>query len=103
MLQGRRPERRVRAQCLSDRERGRLLAVARAAMPAGRTFAGADARAVEKVDHFLALAPSTMAHGYRAMLLALEAAALVQHRASLASLPTPTVLALLEAWRGGDI
>jgi choline dehydrogenase-like flavoprotein len=92
-----------RAQCLSARERAALLAVARAAMPGGRVFAGADTRAVEEVDHFLALSPPSTAQAYRAMLLWLQGAALVQHRASLASLPTDAVLALLEAWRCGDI
>lgn len=96
-------ERRTRRMCLGAHERTTLLAIARAAMPPGRIFAGADARAIEKVDHFLALSPPSVARGYRAMLLALEAWSLATHRAPLASLPTATVLALLERWRTGDI
>jgi choline dehydrogenase-like flavoprotein len=95
-------DRRARRTCLGAHERTTLLAIARAAMPPGRIFAGADARAVEKVDHFLALSPSSVARGYRAMLLAVEAWSLAAHRAPLASLPTATVLALLERWRTGD-
>ncbi|MDB4969388.1 MAG: hypothetical protein JWN44_5077 [Myxococcales bacterium] len=90
-------------QCLGSRERAALTAIARAAMPAGRWFAGGGARAVEKVDHFLALSPPSVARAYRAMLLALDAWAMARHRAPLASLPTETVLSLLERWRSGDV
>ena len=96
-------DKRARPTLLNGRERASLLAVARAAMPEGRFFAGGGTRAVEKVDHFLALSPPSVARGYRAMLLALDAWALARHRASLASLPSETVLALLERWRSGDI
>src|SRR3989442_11800064 len=93
----------ARPHCLGPRERAALTAVARASMPEGRWFAGGGTRAVEKVDNFLALSPPSVARGYRAMLLALDAWAVARHRASLASLPTGTVLALLESWRTGDI
>src|SRR5262245_49515812 len=92
----------VRAPFLGPRERAALLAVARAALPGGRLFAGADVRAVEKVDRFLSMAPPSVGRGYRAMLLLLEGWALAAHRASLASLPSETVLGLLERWRAGD-
>src|SRR6476469_4932954 len=96
-------DKRARASVLTARERAALLAVARASMPEGRYFAGGGTRAVEKVDHFLALSPSSVARGYRAMLLALDAWAMARHRAPLASLSAETVLALLERWRHGDI
>ena len=96
-------ERRSRASLFAARERAALLAIARAAMPEGRVFAGAGARAVDKVETFLALSPPSVARGYRAMLLAVEAWALAAERARLASLPTETVLALLERWRAGDV
>src|SRR5436853_5792578 len=85
----------VGPHCLGPRERAALHAVARASMPEGRWFAGGGTRAVEKVDHFLALSPPSVARGYRTMLLALDAWAMARHRARLASLPTETVLALL--------
>jgi choline dehydrogenase-like flavoprotein len=88
---------------LSPHERALLLAVAQAAMPSGRTFAGAGPRAVERVDNFLALSPPSVARGYRAMLLGLEAAAYVTQLGSLASLSQSSVLALLESWRTGDV
>src|SRR4051812_19557476 len=87
-----------RPRCLGSRERAALEAVARASMPEGRFFAGGGARAVEKVDNFLALSPPSVARGYRAMLLALDAWAMARHRGPLASLPSHTVLALLESW-----
>ncbi|MCA1664835.1 MAG: GMC family oxidoreductase N-terminal domain-containing protein, partial [Myxococcales bacterium] len=95
-------DRRQRATLLGARERATLVAVARASMPEGRLFAGAGARAVDKLEKFLALSPPSVARGYRALLIALDAWALAAHRAPLASLPTETVLALLERWRGGD-
>ncbi|HWE26365.1 MAG TPA: hypothetical protein VHB97_00105, partial [Polyangia bacterium] len=58
---------------LTARERAALVAVARASMPEGRFFAAAGARAVEKLENFLSLSPPTVARGYRAMLLALDA------------------------------
>src|SRR6185503_19636122 len=88
-------ERRSRASLFAARERAALLAIARATMPEGRVFAGAGARAVDKVEKFLSLSPPSVARGYRAMLLAVEAWTLAAERARLASLPPETVLALL--------
>jgi len=96
-------ERRSRASLFAARERAALLAIARATMPEGRIFAGAGARAVDKVEKFLSLSPPSVARGYRAMLLAVEAWTLAAERARLASLPPETVLALLERWRAGDV
>ena len=96
-------DKRARPSLLGRRERASLLAIARASMPEGQHFAGGGTRAVEKVDHFLALSPPSVARGYRAMLLALDAWAMARHRASLASLPAETVLRILERWRTGDI
>jgi len=96
-------ERRSRASLFAAREHAALLAIARATMPEGRIFAGAGARAVDKVEKFLSLSPPSVARGYRAMLLAVEAWTLAAERARLASLPPETVLALLERWRAGDV
>ncbi len=95
-------DKRARPTLFKARERATLVAVARASLPEGRIFAGGGAHAVDKVERFLALSPPSVGRGYRAMLLALDAWAMAAHRARLASLPTETVLALLERWRGGD-
>src|ERR1700761_2453927 len=87
---------------LNERERATLLAVARAAMPAGSFFRGAGPDTVAKLEQFLALSPPSVVKAYRGMLLALEGAAWLGHRAPLASLTGSDVLALLERWRGGD-
>ena len=41
-----------------------LLAIARAALPEGRFFAGAGTRAIDKVENFLTLSPPSVATGY---------------------------------------
>ena len=88
--------------CFTAHERDALAQVARAAMPAGRTFPAAGTLCVDKVDHFLQLSPKAVAKGYRAMLWALEAAALLHHGRPLAKLSQPKLSSLLERWRGGD-
>ncbi len=95
-------DKRVRT-LFAPRERAALLAIARASMPAGSIFAGAGTRAVEKVERFLSLSPPSVARGYRAMLLAIDAWTLAAERARLASLSDERVLALLERWRTGDV
>jgi choline dehydrogenase-like flavoprotein len=91
-----------RASCFSARERGALSALARAAMPAGRVFPGGSGIAVDKVDNFLALSPPAVAKGYRAMLWALEANAMMKHLRPLEKLSDEQLLALMEGWRKGD-
>src|SRR6185503_3718643 len=68
------------AHCFSSHEREALARVAGAAMPAGRTFPGGGAACSEKVDRFFQLSPQAIGRGYRAMLWALEASALLHHR-----------------------
>jgi hypothetical protein len=91
-----------RASILSERERAGLLAIARAAMPAGKLFPAAGEGCVEKLDNFLALSPGPVGKGYRAMLLALEGSAMLRFRKPLAKLAESEALALLERWRGSD-
>jgi hypothetical protein len=91
-----------RATILSERERAGLLAIARAAMPAGKVFPAAGDRCVEKVDNFLALSPPSVGKGYRAILLALEGSAMLRFRKPLARLDQTEALALLERWRSSD-
>ncbi|HEX4456414.1 MAG TPA: FAD-dependent oxidoreductase, partial [Polyangia bacterium] len=87
---------------LNERERASLLAVARAAMPAGAFFRGAGPETVAKLEQFLAHSPPSVTKAYRGMLMALQGAAWLHHRAPLPSLTNGDVLALLERWRGGD-
>jgi len=88
--------------CFSPRERRLLAAIAEAAMPGGRIFpAGGDA-AVGRLEAFLAPMPPLFSRGYRALLLGVEAAALMRHGRSFGSLDEEARLALLESWRTGD-
>jgi len=96
-------DRRSRVTLFTARERATLLAIARATMPEGRIFAGAGPHAVEKVEKFLSLSPPSVARGYRAMLLAVDAWTLATGRGRLASMSSQRVLALLERWRTGDV
>jgi hypothetical protein len=89
-------------RCFSPTERESLARVARAAMPAGRIFPAAGEATVDKVDHFLALAGPTVSRGYRAMLRALDLAALLHHRRPLRRLDAGELDALLERFRRGD-
>src|ERR1700744_4907883 len=84
----------ARGDELNERERASLLALARAAMPAGSFFRGAGPDTVAKLEQFLALSPPSVVKAYRGMLLALEGAALLGHRAPLASLTGSDGLAL---------
>src|SRR5690349_8246037 len=88
-----------RPNFLSPRERAALSAVARAMLPKGAFFPGAGDRCIEKVEGFLAASPASVGKGYRAMLWALEASALLHHRRTLAQLEERDVLGLLERWR----
>ncbi len=94
---------RVPRRCLSPRERRLLTAIAEAALPAGHTFPAADERAVRQVDHFLAGLPAALRQGYRAMLRAIEATALVNHRRPFRSLDAATQLGVLESWRTAGV
>ncbi len=92
----------MRASCFNARERDLLIAVARASMPQGRTFPGGGSSCVEKVDNFMALSPPAVAKGYRAMLWALEASALLHHRRPVGKLDEDQLSGLLERFRNGD-
>jgi choline dehydrogenase-like flavoprotein len=91
-----------RRTLFSSSERAALTALARATMPAGRIFPGAGAAAVEKVENFIALSPPSVGQGYRALVWALEAAALVHHRRRLAHLGADELAQLLDRWRHSD-
>ncbi len=96
---------RARPSLLVARERPSLLAIARAALPEGRFFAGAGTRAIDKVENFLTLSPPSVARAYRAMLLALDAwgAGRAIARRSRRCRRRRCWRSILERWRGGDI
>jgi hypothetical protein len=83
-------------------ERAALAAVARASMPRGKIFPGGGAASAAKVELFMTAAPGSMRKGYRALIWALDAAALARHLRPLDRLSNEQVLALIESWRGGD-
>jgi hypothetical protein len=87
---------------LTASERDALAALAKAAMPAGRIFPAAGPATVDKIGQFLALSPSGLQKGYRALLWAFEAAALLHHRRPLRRLDDVQLEDLLERFRTGD-
>ncbi len=80
---------------LTPAERARAVAVAQAALPATEKFDGADERCIARLERLLDGATG-LQRAFTAGLAALEAAALVRHRAGLATLPFGERLALLE-------
>jgi hypothetical protein len=92
----------VSQHCFTARERAALGAVARAAMPEGRVLAGAGQAAADKVDAYLGATPAAVRTGFRAMLWALEGAALLRHRRRLEKLDERQLAALLDRWQNGD-
>ncbi len=93
---------RAARHCFSDRERASLIVLARASMPAGSLFAAGGVDCVDRVEGFLGQAPPAVLSGFRAMVWALEAAALLHHRRALSRLSDDKVGSLLERWRQGD-
>jgi choline dehydrogenase-like flavoprotein len=93
---------RAARHCFSDRERAALITLARAAMPAGQLFSAGGEDCVDRVEGFLLHAPPAVVSGFRAMILALEGAALLHFRRPLSRLVDDQVMSLLERWRQGD-
>lgn len=80
-----------------------LLAIAEAAIPAGRFIPGAGEATVAKVERFLAGLPSPVATGIHALVCAIDATAWLRHRRSFAALSGDLRLAVLESFRTGDV
>ncbi len=80
-----------------------LLAIAEAAIPAGRFLPGAGEATVAKVERFLAGLPSPVATGIHALVRAIDASAWLRHRRSFAALSAECRLAVLESFRTGDV
>ena len=87
----------------SDGERATLVAIAEAALPAGKIFPGAGARAIGRVEQFLSELPPTAQTAYRGMLRTLEGHAWLHHRRSLGALPAAARLGLLDRWRTAGV
>src|SRR5262249_54506595 len=93
----------VGAQVFSRRERALLLAVAEAALPAGKAFPAADAGTVWRVEQLLATQPSSVTVAYRGLLRLLDGLAWLRRRSSFTALPVAARLAALETWRAGSL
>jgi choline dehydrogenase-like flavoprotein len=88
---------------LTERQRRTLIAVAEAALPAGRVFPGAGARTVDKVERFLGQLPEVAGTATGALLAALDADSLVRHLRPFAALSPEDRLDLLQRWRHGGL
>ena len=83
---------------LSPSERSAMLALATAALPAGRLLPGADGVTVNKAEALVGGLPSAVKVGYRALVRGLDVHARLRHGRSLASLPLGRRLGLLDSW-----
>ncbi len=88
---------------LSPAQRATYLAVAEAALPAGRFLPAAGPHTIGRVEAVLAKVPALAQHGLGALLGALDAAALLSHRRRFARLDVGDRLAMLERWSAGDL
>ncbi|MBI2893862.1 MAG: GMC family oxidoreductase N-terminal domain-containing protein [Deltaproteobacteria bacterium] len=85
----------------SGRTRKTALALAEAVLPEGKVFPGASEDDLDNLTAILENAWSHAGAGYRALLYALDADALLHHRRSFASLTADERVAILERWRHG--
>jgi choline dehydrogenase-like flavoprotein len=79
-----------------------LVAVAEAALPAGRYLPAAGEATVARVEQFLGELPDALRRGVSALLRGLDAGAWLSHRKPFARLPVPRRLAMLDSWRTSD-
>jgi choline dehydrogenase-like flavoprotein len=87
---------------LSSVQHRTLVAIAEAALPAGRFLPAAGEATVGKVETFLGRLPGPVQRGVGGLLHALDASAWVGTRRSFARATLAQRLALLEGWRTGD-
>jgi choline dehydrogenase-like flavoprotein len=87
---------------LSRSQRDTLVAIAEAALPAGRYLPAAGAHTVDKVERFIEGLPSPLSRGLGGLIRSVDAAAWLSHRRSFVRLPQAQQLALLDGWRRGD-
>jgi choline dehydrogenase-like flavoprotein len=88
---------------LSEHQHRTLLAVAEAALPAGRWFPAANEATVDKVEQFVDRLPGPLQRGLSGLLRGLDAAAWLGERRSFAKVTPEKQLALLQSWRKGDV
>src|SRR5688500_14066795 len=88
---------------LSERQRRMLVAIAEAALPAGKIFPGAGAHTIDKVEQFLALMPEIAGTAAGALLAAVDAEAYLRHGRGFTSLGLDDRLQILTAWRNGGM
>jgi hypothetical protein len=86
----------------SARERRLLAAVAETAMPAGSIFPGASEPAVGRLEAFMAPMGGMLAKGYKALLIAIDAASVIRFGQRFEDLLPDDRLSILESWRTGD-
>jgi hypothetical protein len=79
-----------------------LVAVAEAALPAGRYLPAAGESTVAKVEQFLGELPDALRRGVGGLLRSLDAASWLSERRPFARLPIARRLQLLDSWRTAD-
>src|SRR5262245_14492412 len=87
---------------LSPGERETLVAMAEAALPAGKRFPAGDARTVARMESYLAQLGPGAPTMIRGVLAAIEAAAYAHHLRPFARLDAKKRFRLLESWRTGN-
>jgi choline dehydrogenase-like flavoprotein len=94
---------RETATFLSDGERRILVAIAEAALPAGKYLPAAGSHTVAKVEAFLARLPRPALTAFRAGLRAVDAGSWLQHRRGFARLDDAARVEMLDRWRRGGV
>src|SRR5215470_10374964 len=87
---------------LSPGERETLVAMAEAALPAGKRFPAGDARTIARLEGYLGQLGPGAPTMIRGILRAVDAAAYAHHLRSFARLDADKRLRLLESWRTGN-
>src|SRR5262249_43154146 len=87
---------------LSPGERDTLVAMAEAALPAGKRFPAGDARTVARMESYLGQLGPGAPTMIRGILHAVDASAYTHHLRPFARLDADKRLRLLESWRTGN-
>jgi choline dehydrogenase-like flavoprotein len=80
-----------------------LVALAEAALPAGRLFPAADASVARKAALFVGTLPSPLPAGFTALLRALDLWSLAREKTRFAALPPARRLAVLASWERTEV
>ena len=87
---------------LSPRQHKTLVAVAEAALPAGKFLPAANEETVHKVERFASTLPGPLQRGLGGLLRGLDAQAWLSERKPFVRVSPAKRLAILERWRMGD-